>query len=169
MGRVEALTASYTLLSRESWGNVSLHDVVLEETKPFLGHGRTAITFNGPQVLLSPQAALGLGMAIHELATNAIKYGALSTTDGIVSVSWRVECESVPAQFVLEWIETGGPEVSSPTRRGFGMQLIERGLTHELSGDVTVDFEAGGLHATLCVPLSSPPSPGSPPILGAHT
>jgi two-component sensor histidine kinase len=92
-------------------------------------------------------------MAIHELATNAVKYGALSTPDGIVRVSWRFDHGAERPQFVLTWVEENGPNVIEPSTRGFGMTLIERGFAHELSGEASIAFSASGVRAMLSAPL----------------
>ena len=91
LGRVHALTAAYSLLSRENWSAVQLDEIVAEELRPFMANDRTNIVIKGPAVSLDPRGALALGMAIHELATNAAKYGALSVPEGNVAVTWVVE------------------------------------------------------------------------------
>ena len=95
-----------------------------------------------------------MGMAFHELATNAIKYGALSTADGVVRIVWRVAGDGGKQELVLRWCEENGPEVAPPSHRGFGMSLIERGFAHELSGHASVEFLKSGVQATLYAPLS---------------
>ncbi|MEO9189945.1 MAG: CheR family methyltransferase [Acetobacteraceae bacterium] len=161
MGRVHALTASYTLLSRENWQTVSLRDVVTEETRAYQSPERANIVIEGPDVSLEPQAALAMGMAIHELATNAVKYGGLSVPEGIVEVTWRLQPDSGDPDLVLDWVEKGGPPVGPPARRGFGMTLVERGFPHELAGEAKLAFEPNGLHATLRAPLRVP-APAAP-------
>ena len=153
MGRVHALTASYTLLSRQNWSSVPLRDILVEEAKPYLSLDGSNIGFEGPLVLLNPQGALAIGMAIHELATNAVKYGALSTPDGSIRVSWKVEDNGGTQELLLDWVETGGPLVAEPTHRGFGMTLIERGFAHELSGQAFLEFRTDGVRARLIAPI----------------
>ena len=155
MGRVQALTASYTLLSGQSWTDVPMRDVLVEETKPFVSHERNNIMMDGPEVRLTPAGALALGMAVHEMATNAVKYGALSVPEGVVRISWTVEHRLDTEELSLTWTESGGPAVSPPTRRGFGMTLIERGFAHELSGKALVEFAPGGVVATLRAPAQA--------------
>ena len=155
MGRVQALTASYTLLSQANWVDVSLREVLMEEIRPFMARDGSNFVIGGPLVRLAPQGALAFGMAVHELATNAIKYGALSTPDGVVHVDWRFEPQETPPQFVLEWRETNGPLVTAPERRGFGTTLIERGFAHELSGQANIDFTATGVQAVLRAPVGN--------------
>ena len=109
----------------------------------------------GPDVRLWPKAALALGLAFHELATNAAKYGALSVPTGHVEVAWHIE---VPAdggtrRLPLRWSEIGRPPGAPPARRGFGSRLVERGIAHELTGRVGLAVEEAGLHCTIEVPL----------------
>jgi two-component system CheB/CheR fusion protein len=153
MGRVQALTASYTLLSQANWVDVSLREVLMEEIRPFTARDGANFIIEGPTVRLAPQGALAFGMAVHELATNAVKYGALSTPEGIVRVTWRFDESAAPPQFVLTWIEENGPAIAEPSKRGFGITLIERGFAHELSGEASIAFSASGVRAQLSAPL----------------
>ena len=100
---------------------------------------------------LSPKAALAISLAFHELATNAVKYGALSNDSGCVSISWRVEPQS--RQFKLHWKESGGPKVEPPARRGFGSRLVERGLSQDIAGDVRLSFHGQGVVCAIDAPL----------------
>ena len=158
MGRVRALSASYTLLSRENWVSVALREIVEEELHPFAAAGRTNIRVMGDDVQLAPAGALALGMAIHELATNAVKFGSLSSLDGSVTVTWRVEQPTPSASsepdLTIVWDEQGGPEVRPPDHTGFGTVLVRRSLADELSGQAELDFRPDGLHAVLRAPLS---------------
>jgi two-component sensor histidine kinase len=153
MGRLHALTAAYSLLSLEAWQTVTLRDIVKEELKPFTTGDSVNINLDGPVIHLEPRAALAMGMAIHELTTNAVKYGALSVPGGAVRLSWRVEQTEGDRQLTVEWTETGGPPVTAPTHRGFGMTLIERGLRQDMSAVVEVDFATSGVKARLQAPL----------------
>ncbi|HEX4260447.1 MAG TPA: CheR family methyltransferase, partial [Acetobacteraceae bacterium] len=155
MGRIHALSAAYSLLSNEGWRTVSLGSLLLEELKPFLAPDRANIVLDGPEVLLESRAALALGMAIHELTTNAVKYGALSDAQGNVTVRWHVEQASDDDLLVLNWLESNGPAVAPPTHRGFGMTLIERGLKQDMSAQVEMEFAAEGVRATLRAPLQT--------------
>ena len=163
MGRIHALTTAYSLLSNEGWQTVSLQSLLMEELAPFLDGSRANVHVSGPRVRLEPRAALALGMAIHELTTNAVKYGALSVPEGDISVTWDVsesggrdgaEGPDAPA-LELRWVERGGPPVAPPVRRGFGMTLIERGLRQDMSAQVVLEFSPGGVVATLRAPLGS--------------
>jgi two-component system CheB/CheR fusion protein len=155
MGRVQALTASYTLLSGQNWLSVSLRDLLAEETRPYAAPGRNNIVMEGPCVRLAAAGVLAIGMAIHELATNAIKYGALSVPEGIVTITWRFDYLGGEKQLVLEWVETNGPAVRPPGRRGFGTTLLERGLAHELCGEAHVEFDEKGVRAMLRAPVGA--------------
>jgi len=147
--RLSALAAAHDLLTRESWEGATLHGLA----EGALGHltgveGRVAI--EGPDVTLGPKAAVSLVMALHELSTNAAKYGALSVRGGRVVVRWTVEGDRLE----LEWREEDGPPVAAPGRRGFGLRMIERALAADLAGGVTMDFEPGGLVCTIGASLA---------------
>lgn len=149
--RIVALAEAHDLLTRENWEGADLTDLLtgLEVLHGGVLHeGVQRFVFSGPPVRLSPRMALSLSMALHELATNAVKYGALSTPRGQVGIAWSVAPASgatgVP-RLSLSWTETGGPPVAVPTRRGFGSRLIERGLASELAGEAHIDFAPGGV------------------------
>jgi two-component system CheB/CheR fusion protein len=152
MGRVRALTASYALLSDQSWLSVSLRQAITEEIKPYVTQDGHNIVLQGPDVQLVPAGALALGMTIHELATNAAKYGSLSVPEGVVTVSWRLQPGGEGDELILDWVESNGPPVEAPTRHGFGATLIQRSFAHELSGSATLEFEPQGLRASLRAP-----------------
>ena len=107
----------------------------------------------GPDLRLQPKAAETLGLAVHELATNALKYGALSASEGAVEVKWDVEPDGEAQLLRLVWREKGGPPVTAPSKRGFGTRLIERSLASEFGGDVGIDFAASGVVCTVRAPL----------------
>ncbi len=154
MGRVRALSASYALLSRQSWTSIALRETVEEELRPFVSSVEHAVDIDGEDVQLTPPAALALGMVVHELATNAVKYGALSAPGGRIDVSWRVAELGGVRSLVLSWTESGGPPVAPRAAGGFGTTLVRRSLTDQLSGQATLDFEPAGLRATLTAPFS---------------
>ena len=146
--RLIALSHTHDLLTRESWEGASLREVFDSELHAMAGEDR--VTFDYVSDLrLNPKAAVALGMGVHELATNAVKYGAWSVPDGRVIVSWRLE----PNLLRLTWAERGGPTVKTPTRRGFGARLLERGLAAELSGGVELTYDASGLVCHMALPL----------------
>jgi two-component system CheB/CheR fusion protein len=164
MGRIHALSGAYSLLSDVGWQMVALEALLLEELQPFFSQDRSNIVLAGSRVLLQPRAALALGMAIHELTTNAVKHGALSVPEGMVQIAWRLEQTSGNAVLVLNWSESNGPPVSPPTRKGFGMTMIERGLRQDMSAEVTIAFEPEGVKATVRAPISmeNPDGPSAP-------
>ena len=109
-------------------------------------------TIDGENIRLSPKGTLALGIAFNELATNAVKYGALSNEKGSISVSWKLEHKRNAKWLCLHWREKDGPTVTPPTRRGFGSRVIEQGLVHELDGKVVLDYAPAGLICTIDVP-----------------
>ena len=154
-GRLMALAGAHDVLTRESWGGASLAKVIDDAVAPYFSQDSQRFALAGPDVWLPPNYALALAMALHELATNAVKYGALSNEFGRVRIEWEV----VPGQreykreLKLRWTETGGPRVERPTQRGFGSRLIERGLKQDLGGEVVLDFAPGGVICTIQAPL----------------
>ena len=146
--RIVALAEAHDLLTRENWEGADLSDLLtrLEALHGGPLHADVGrFVFSGPPVRLSPRMALSLSMALHELATNAVKYGALSIPTGQVRIAWSVASGPVHPRLTLTWTESGGPAVSPPTRRGFGSRLIERGLASELSGEAHIDFLPHGV------------------------
>jgi two-component system CheB/CheR fusion protein len=162
LGRIHALAAAYALLSRDGWAPIPIREIVMEELKPFMAGDHSNVVLTGGKVMLEPRAALALGMAVHELTTNAVKHGALSVPDGTVSVTWKTEPMDSGKQLVLDWAERNGPPVIAPGRRGFGMTLIERSFAHDVSGTVKVDFAPEGVTATLRAPLGGAAHRGKP-------
>jgi two-component system, chemotaxis family, CheB/CheR fusion protein len=153
-GRIEALARAYGLVAHEQWGDVRLGDVVREELEPhLLDGGADRIEIRGDAaVMLDPKQAVALGMVLHELATNAVKYGSLSAAEGRLAVSWGVEERGDGRRLVLRGAESGGPPVGEPAARGFGSELIEREIGHELDGEAGMEFAPEGLRATFSVP-----------------
>ena len=145
--RLIALSQTHDLLTRESWEGASLREVFDVELHAMAGEDRVVFDYTA-DVRLNPKAAVALGMGIHELATNAVKYGALSIPDGRVSVAWTLEEDLLR----LVWTERGGPTVTPPARRGFGARLLERGLAAELSGGVELTYDAAGLVCQMALP-----------------
>jgi two-component sensor histidine kinase len=117
--------------------------------------GERRISVAGPAIRLSPNAAVSLNMAFHELVTNAVKYGALSNRHGVVTVTWAVNAATHPAVVEILWVENGGPPVAPPSHRGFGSRLIERGLSRELDGEISLIFDPAGVLCRLDLPVSS--------------
>jgi PAS domain S-box-containing protein len=150
--RLLALSQTHNLLTDHGWEAASLHDILKLELRPHAGGGRFALD-SDRDVRLSPKAAVGVGMAVHELATNAVKYGALSVSDGRVSVRSRVIPSDAGRALVLEWTESGGPPVEKPKRRGFGGRLLEQGLAGEFNGRVLLDYRPEGLFCRIELPM----------------
>jgi two-component sensor histidine kinase/Arc/MetJ-type ribon-helix-helix transcriptional regulator len=146
--RLLALSKAHDLLTRESWEGAEISEVVAGAIEAFRRSDDTRFQVEGPQVWLAPRVALALAMALHELGTNAAKYGALSVPSGRVLIEWTLRDES-PMHLVLRWEEQGGPEVLPPTRKGFGTRLIERMLASEMSGEVELRYEPAGVVCTV--------------------
>ena len=147
--RLLALSHTHDLLTRSHWEGADLGSILQHETE---AHGSCRVSVTGPPVPLPPAAALSLGMVFHELATNAAKYGALSTPEGRIMVDWAVANQANP-RLELTWREVGGPPATPPSRRGFGSRLIERNVRHDLAGDVKLDYSGEGLIADFSIPL----------------
>lgn len=152
--RLFALSRSHNLLTREGWHSAGLLDIVKAAMEPFGvadGH-RERFVITGPDVRFPPNAALALGIAFHELATNAVKYGAFSNKEGCVTIAWNVEPARDGERVVLCWREINGPPVAPPSRKGFGSRIIERGLAYELGGTVNLDYRPDGVVCTIDIP-----------------
>ena len=132
-----------------------MRDLLLLELEPYRSEDSTRFVIQGPELTVNPKAALALGLAFHELATNAAKYGALSTPTGQVRVAWDVVRSSEPSSLRLKWTETGGPPVKKTGRKGFGTIVIERGLSLDLDGEVQVDLDPSGLVFRVDIPLAA--------------
>ncbi|EHK53857.1 signal transduction histidine kinase [Mesorhizobium alhagi CCNWXJ12-2] len=146
--RLSALGKAHAVLVEDSRSGASVRDVIEGVLSPFSNFGGR-ISIEGPPIDLSPRQALSLGLAINELATNAVKYGALSDDRGRVAVSWKVGTPSSDEEFRLAWEERGGPAVSKPKRHGFGSRLIEQALAGEFNGKVQTVYDPLGLRCEL--------------------
>jgi two-component system CheB/CheR fusion protein len=152
-GRLLALADANDAVIDGRWKGVRLKHVVQRSLRPFAAE--TQITLgDGRDIDLRPQASLALAMILHELATNAVKYGALSVPTGVVAIAWRIEGEKEQC-VTLDWTESRGPAVAPPARKGQGMRFIERGMSYELKGQSSVAFEPDGLRVSLTFPISS--------------
>ncbi|MBU3055837.1 sensor histidine kinase [Pseudomonas indica] len=151
--RLIALSKAHDLLTHSHWEGASLRSVMMQEFAPYWTIGTPRIRLEGEDIGLGPRAALTLAMAFHELTTNAAKYGALSSPEGKLEVSWRMEDGSQGEMLALEWCEQDGPEVIPPSRQGFGTRLVERSIVHELNGDVHFTYCREGLRCRLRFPL----------------
>lgn len=150
-GRLGALGHAHNLLTHANWENASLEGLA-ELTLDTKGSNAGIISLNGPRILLSPKQAVSIAMALHELCTNARKYGALSKEEGQVRLDWS-QTDDAQQQLCIHWHESGGPAVSPPTRRGFGSTLLERTLAHDLEGEVMINFKPEGLVCCISIPL----------------
>ena len=155
--RLLALSRSHDLLTREKWKSARLYDIVHDALEPFsAGDGRAErIMIKGLNVRFPPKAALAFGIAFNELATNAVKYGALSNATGSLLIEWTIEPSSDGNRLILRWVETGGPPLSPPSRKGFGSRMIEQGLALELEGTAHLDYAPEGLVCTMNFPAQN--------------
>lgn len=151
--RLAALGAAQDLLTQATLTGARMAEIVAEAFRP---HGREGqVTMSGPEVDLAPRCALALSLALHELTTNAIKYGALSADGGRVTVAWTVTPGPDGSAFVLSWTESGGPPVAPPTRTGFGSGMIQRALSGYVGGATTLTYDPAGVVFTLTTTLEA--------------
>jgi light-regulated signal transduction histidine kinase (bacteriophytochrome) len=146
--RIQSMAKAHSLLSQSRWEGVSIHSLLMEELDPY-NRERPVFEINGPDFVLTSKSALALSLAIHELATNAVKYGALSCSEGRVSIRWAL---TENGGLNLSWTEWGGPPVVAPTHRGFGSTLIERALAMETDGKSTLHYLPGGVVCNVALP-----------------
>ncbi|MBS9722523.1 histidine kinase [Tianweitania sp. BSSL-BM11] len=152
-GRLQALGLAHGLLSDMEWGGIDLAEVISLQAMPFTDKADPRIYSIGPSISLSPDQALGLGLILHELGSNALKHGALSTQTGHVDVSWQLEGTRDHPRVTLHWEECGGPVVTEPRRSGFGSILIKRSLDKVLGSKVDHRFLPEGVQAEISLPL----------------
>lgn len=153
-GRLIALSQAHDQLSRRHWGSAELRDIVVGATAPYAADTPGRVEIEGETITIKPRAALTLALVLHELTTNAAKYGALSVPDGRVTVRWQVRNSPTRPLLMMEWREHGGPLVAAPTRQGFGSRFIEGSIATELRGTVRLAFDSAGLGCTMTVPLA---------------
>ena len=151
--RIRALSATHDLLTQSEWGTTPIAAVISVELAPYINANDHEVVASGPDVELAPNDALSLGLAIHELATNAAKFGALSCSGGRVSIKWELVS---PHLARIEWIESNGPNVEPPTKRGFGIDLIEKIVAHELRNPVELEFDPDGVRCRLMAAVREP-------------
>jgi two-component sensor histidine kinase len=151
-GRLTTLSAAHNLLTQTNWERVSLKELA---NLTLGGNGTNAnrISLTGPNILLPPKDAVSIAMALHELCTNAVKYGALSNDEGRITVTWSQPNRNGD-HLELRWEESGGPPVVPPTHRGFGSLLLERTLAQDLEGEVKIEFRPEGLVCSIVAPLT---------------
>jgi PAS domain S-box-containing protein len=161
-GRVHALAATHNLLSATRWEGADLGKIVEEEMAPYHANHRQRVITGGPAVVLLPATAQAVALALHELATNAAKYGALSTETGTLGVTWRAEGDAL----VLDWTETGGPPAAEPARLGFGLTIVRSSIEAQFRGGVSYEWRREGLRCTLSIPaaqIAAPPAAAEAP------
>jgi two-component sensor histidine kinase len=148
--RLQGLAASHDLLVHRDWQGASIGEIAESQLAPFVDAGTDRLHLSGPDMVVTPRAAEAIGLAFHELATNAVKHGALSGANGTVTIEWT----QIPGSkdLRLRWIERGGPEVTPPTRKGFGHIVCERVVAQLLGGEVSMEFAPEGACWQLRVP-----------------
>jgi two-component sensor histidine kinase len=147
-GRLQTLSRAHTLLADNRWEGASLCRVIAEELGPYASAGGERVTMHGPDLALAPEAAQALAMAVHELATNAAKYGALSVPHGQVDIAWRI----AGGRFTLDWVERNGPVAQAPSFTGFGTRLMQRTVRDQLDGELRLDWHGEGLACAIVIP-----------------
>ena len=145
-GRIKALARAHTLLSDSRWNGADLASLVADELAPYRAGDQVAI--KGPDISLQPSTAQGLALALHELATNAAKHGALASVTGKVSLNWQLR----PDALILNWAENGGPQIAPPAARSFGLRVIRASIEQQLGGEVTFDWDPKGLRCSFSIP-----------------
>jgi two-component sensor histidine kinase len=151
-GRIQALGRAHSMLAASRWEGADLHRIAAEELAPYAGAGAARIHLEGPAIVLKPAAAQSIALVIHELATNALKYGALSTETGALDIRWDVSSDGL----ILKWTESGGPPVAPRTnqsRSGFGTRLIHSSIERQLGGTLGLDWSETGLIVRLELPI----------------
>lgn len=143
--RLRGMAASHDLLVNQNWQGVDIATLVRAQLLPFAEDTGGRLKISGPAVLLTPAAAQAIGLALHELATNATKYGALSSHSGQVHITWATVAGPPQPRFTMSWAESGGPPVSAPQRRGFGHTVFDRMIRQSLNATITLDYDAGGV------------------------
>jgi PAS domain S-box-containing protein len=152
--RLQSLSSAHDVLTRENWEGATLAEIVDGALRPFRATEVKRFAMGGPDVRLSPRKALALVLALHELATNAVKYGALSNDEGRVVINWEIVSGPQAPRLSLRWEEVGGPAVFPPVRMGFGTRMIERALASEFDGAAKIDYRPRGIVFTVDAPLS---------------
>lgn len=148
-GRIRALSNAHKLLSRSRWEGADLGKLVEEEFAPYRSEDTEKVSSEGPAILLQPSTAQTLALALHELATNAAKYGALSARSGRLNLTWQLQ----PGGIALNWREFGGPPVTQPRSTGYGTRVVHAGIEHQLGGKVSFAWEPDGLQCAMVIPL----------------
>ncbi|MBZ6077915.1 sensor histidine kinase [Microvirga puerhi] len=153
-GRLLALSKTHDLLTLSSWREADLRDIVEQELEPYRRKGDERVLIEGPSVKLSARYAINFGLVLHELVTNAVKYGSLSSPTGIVELKWTIIMDDLQRPLLsFHWRERGGPPAETPKRKGFGSRLIQRSIEGEMAGRMVVAFEPSGVVYDFLIPL----------------
>jgi two-component sensor histidine kinase len=152
IGRIGSLAKTHLLLS-EDGGSATFGEILRKELDPFDDGDGERIRMNGPEVELPQQVAVPLGMAVHELTTNAAKHGALSAHDGKIDIAWTVRTDEGRRTLMMDWVESGGPAVADTPRRGFGARLLEIILPGQIQARTRIDYPPDGVRVHCAVPL----------------
>ena len=155
LGRIGSLAKTHMLLTEDLWPVAKLQELLETELRPYQTTGMERIRLEGPEVELPSQIAVPLGMALHELTTNAARFGALSVQSGRLDVTWQVSPEQRNVLH-LEWVEADGPTVEVPEQKGFGARMLHKVLAVQTDAKVSVDFRTTGLHVVIDLPLLTP-------------
>jgi two-component sensor histidine kinase len=147
--RLEALARAHDVLFRSNWARANLGNIIEGILAPYARRGRNRIRAKGPEISLGAKPALALGLALHELGTNAAKYGALSNDEGYIEIAWTLAPDPQGREFRLRWCERNGPPVLPPRRTGFGTRLIQRNLAAEFEGEVELEYKPDGVGCTI--------------------
>jgi two-component system CheB/CheR fusion protein len=153
--RLMAMSSMHDLLSQRQWIGADLRMLVVDTVSPYASAREREVELRGPEVLLEPERAAALGMVLHELTTNAAKYGALASSEGHLAVSWNTQTSDNGDSLHLTWLEQVPRPISPPDREGFGSSFIRRSVEYELAGTVDLAFEPGGLHCSISIPLTA--------------
>lgn len=153
-GRIGAFARVHALVTRDPAAGIDLHQLITEELLAYKAKEGDQVRTAGPAIRLQAKAAETIGLAVHELATNALKHGALSSKNGRIQIQWHVSRESDPA-LIIEWKETGIRNLGIPTHQGFGTELLDHTLRYDLKADVTRAFEAEGMRCIISLPYNS--------------
>jgi len=148
--RIQALASAHDVLTDRLWNRAAVSEIVHQALEPFREHGRDRFTTSGPEAFLNASMALLFALVLHELGTNAVKYGALSNAEGRVNITWKLS--DTESKLCVTWRESGGPVVAQPSRKGFGSTLIARALAGE-NGKATIDYASTGVVCTLMIAL----------------
>ncbi len=151
--RLLALSRAHDLLTKRHWESAPLEALAHEVLAPLTGEAGERVAISGPPIRLNPRAALSITMALNELATNAMKHGALTSAAGKLALGWVVRNEPERILLQLDWQESGGPVVVPPARRGFGMRLMQRCIEGDLAGEVDLSFDPTGVACRMSFPL----------------